>query len=171
MIPETLTLYKLIVLYMLNRVAFPLSKAQVGDFMLEKDYTDYLTLQRAVEELSDAGLLTQEKDHNRTLLAITEDGRQTLHYFGNRIGRAIKNDVNHYLKENEMTLRSESAVRGVCYRTTNGEYEAHLTAREGDVTLVDIKLSVPSEETAAAICDHWQAKNEAIYQYLVQELF
>lgn len=155
---------------MLNRVSFPLSKSQVSDFMLEKDYTDYLTLQQAFSELADAGLLTEEKNQNRTLLRITEDGRQTLRYFGNRIGKAIKADVNRYLKDNEITLRSESAVRGVCYRATNGEYEAHLTAREGDVTLVDIRLSVPTEETAAAICDNWQAKNEVIYQYLMKEL-
>jgi len=171
MVPETLTLYKLIVLYMLNRVTFPLSKAQVSDFMLEKEYTDYLTLQQAIDELSDAGLLTEEKDHSRTLLVITEDGRQTLRYFGNRIGKAIKTDINLYLKENEMTLRSESAVRGVYYKSTTGEYEAHLTAREGDITLMDIKLSVPTAETAAAICDNWQEKNETIYQYLTQELF
>lgn len=156
---------------MLNRVSFPLSRAQVSDFMLEKDYTDYLTLQRAIGELADAELLREEQDHNRTLLTITEDGRQTLHYFGSRIGRAIKSDVNRYLKDNEMTLRSESAVRGAYYKSTTGEYEAHLTAREGDVTLIDLRLSVPAEETAAAICDHWQEKNEVIYQYLVGELF
>lgn len=42
---EPLTLYKLIVLYMLNRVAFPLTKSQIGDFVLEHDYTNFLTLQ------------------------------------------------------------------------------------------------------------------------------
>ena len=42
---DPLTLYKLIVLYMLDRVTFPLTKAQVGDFILEREYTTFLTLQ------------------------------------------------------------------------------------------------------------------------------
>lgn len=37
MTQDPLTLYKLIVLYMLNRVDFPLTKAQITDFILEKN--------------------------------------------------------------------------------------------------------------------------------------
>ena len=40
---EPLTLYKLIVLYLLNKVSFPLTMAQVSDLILEKEYTSYLT--------------------------------------------------------------------------------------------------------------------------------
>ena len=43
---EPLTLYKLIVLYLLNKVSFPLTMAQVSDLILEKEYTNYLTLQQ-----------------------------------------------------------------------------------------------------------------------------
>ena len=42
---EPLTLYKLIILYMLDRVNFPLTSAQVSEFILEKEYTNFLTLQ------------------------------------------------------------------------------------------------------------------------------
>ena len=37
MLQDPLTLYKLIVLYMLNRVTFPLTAAQVSDFILGKE--------------------------------------------------------------------------------------------------------------------------------------
>ena len=42
---DVLIFYKLIVLYMLNRAAFPITKAQVADFILEKEYMDFFTLQ------------------------------------------------------------------------------------------------------------------------------
>ena len=48
---EPLTLYKLIVLYLLNKVSFPLTMAQVSDLILEKEYTSYLTLQQVINEL------------------------------------------------------------------------------------------------------------------------
>ena len=78
MTQEALTLYKLIVLYMLNRVSFPLTKAQVYDFILGKEYTDFLTLQQAISELEDAGLLSAKSMGNRTNLLITAEGKQTL---------------------------------------------------------------------------------------------
>ena len=56
-------------------------------------------------------------------------------------------------------------------QTTRNEYIAQLIAKERGVPMVDIKLTVPTEETAAAICDNWQEKNQEIYQYLTRQLF
>ena len=53
---EPLTLYKLIVLYMLDRVTFPLTTAQISEFVLDKEYTNFLTLQTAISELMETGL-------------------------------------------------------------------------------------------------------------------
>ena len=38
---ETFTLYKLIVLFMLQKVDFPLTNAQISGFILDKGYTNY----------------------------------------------------------------------------------------------------------------------------------
>lgn len=171
MLQDPLTLYKLIVLYMLNRVSFPLTTAQISDFILGKDYTNFLTLQQVINELTDAGMISSRSNRNRTHLAITEEGRETLSYFENRVNDAIKADINTYFKENELAMRNEVSVLGDYYKSTSGEYEAHLVAKDKDINLVEITLSVPVEEVAAAICDNWQKKNQEIYQYLIRELF
>ena len=74
---DPLTLYKLIILYMLQRVDFPLTKAQISDFILEKQYTSFLTLQQVISELIDADMITAHSIRNRTHLSITKEGRQT----------------------------------------------------------------------------------------------
>ena len=107
---EPLTLYKLIVLYLLNKVSFPLTMAQVSDLILEKEYTSYLTLQQVINELAQAGLITAKTLVNRTHLQITEEGRNTLSYFENRISDAIKTDIGEYLKKNELEMRNESSI-------------------------------------------------------------
>ena len=171
MMHDPLTLYKLIVLYMLDRVTFPLTKAQVGDFIQEKEYTNFFTLQQVISELIDTNLITAQSIRNRTHLAITDEGRETLHFFGNRISDAIKQDIDSYFSEKEFDLRNEVAVQGDYYKSTSGEYEAHLVAKERGNTLVDITLSVPTPELASAICDNWQKKNQDIYKYLIEQLF
>lgn len=90
MAQKSFTLYKLIVLYMLNRVSFPLTNAQISDFILEKEYTGFLTLQQAISELSEAELIQTSTKGNRTYLTITGEGRQTLTFFGSRIHPDIK---------------------------------------------------------------------------------
>ncbi len=171
MLQDPLTLYKLILLYMLDRVTFPLTQAQIYDFILAREYTNFLTLQQAIGELTDAGLISSESSINRTLLTITSEGRQTLHYFSSHINESIKQDIDAYFKEHELALRNEVSVQSSYYKSTSGEYEAHLVAKDKDITLVDITLSVPTMKVASAICENWQAKNETIYQYLIRELF
>lgn len=171
MLQDLLTLYKLIILYMLNRVSFPMTTAQVSDFILEHEYTNFLTLQQVINELTDAHLISSETIRNRTHLTITEEGRETLHFFQNRISDAIKQEINTYFRENEFSLRNEVSVLGDYYKSTSGEYEAHLVAKDRGIRVVDITLSVPDETTAAAICDNWQKKNQQIYQSLILELF
>lgn len=171
MLQDPLTLYKLIVLYMLNRVTFPMTAAQVSDFVLEKEYTNFLTLRQVISELSDSGLLSSETVRNRTYLSITDDGRETLRFFKNRINDAIKQEIDAYLGENEFSLRNEISVQGNYYKSTDGGYDAHLSAMDQDAKLVEITLPVPTEEMASAICDHWQEKNQEIYGYLIRQLF
>lgn len=171
MTQDPLTLYKLIILYMLDRAAFPLTKAQVYDFILDKGYTNFLTLQQAVSELIDAGLATAESNLNRTYLKITGEGKETLSFFGNRVNDSIKQEIDTFFAENELEMRNEISILANYYKTTYGEYEAHLQAKEKDVPLVEITLSVPDESTAAAICSSWQKKNQDIYQYLISQLF
>lgn len=156
---------------MLTRVDFPLTKAQVGDFILGKEYTNFLTLQQAIGELIDAGLVTAQSIRNRTHLTITGEGRETLRFFQNQINDSIKSDIDDFFRENEIELRNEVSILADYYKSTSGEYEAHLVAKDKNVDLVNITISVPSEETAAAICDNWQKKNQDIYQYLISQLF
>ena len=94
MMQDPLTLYKLIVLYMLDRVTFPLTKAQISDFIQEKEYTNFFTLQQVISELIDSGLITARSVRNRTHLVITDEGRETLHFFENRISDAIRQDID-----------------------------------------------------------------------------
>ncbi|MDD3206348.1 MAG: DUF4364 family protein [Lachnospiraceae bacterium] len=168
---DAITVYKLIVLYMLNRVNFKLTKTQVDDFILEKEYTNYLTLQQVIAELIDTSLIIAKTIRNRTLLSITDEGKNTLSFFKNRLSDAIKDDIDAYLRENSLELRNEVSVLSDYYKSTSGEYEAHLVAKDKELVLVDLKLSVPIEEMAVSICENWTTKNQLIYKYLTEELF
>lgn len=171
MTQDPLTLYKLIVLYMLDKVKFKLTNAQISSFILEKEYTSYMTLQQVISDLLDAELVKADTLMNRTYFSITDEGHNTLSYFGNRISDAIINDIDTFLREKHLELKNEASITANYYKSTSGEFETELIAKEKDIELVNIKLSVPTEEMAETICDGWYNKNQQIYKYLMQELF
>lgn len=171
MLQEPLTLYKLILLYLLKRAALPLSRQRVCDFILDKGYTNYFILNQAIGELIDAGMIAQQMINERSHLSLTEEGSQTLSFFQANISDVTKEEINTYLRENRLELLSEISVTANYDRVSTGEFEARLLAKEKGIPLVEITLSVPSKDTAAAICRNWREKNEEVYQMLVEKLF
>ena len=123
MTQDPLMIYKLIILYMLNKVTFPLTTAQIGDFLLGREYTGFLNLQQAISELADAHLVSakpgverrirQEKGGKDYLYfytekRITEDGKRWV------TERPIsEKDYIAYLMECDVNLHS---VRKTKYR-------------------------------------------------------
>ena len=167
---EAQTLYKLIVLTMLGKVDFPLTNAQISDFILTKEYTNYFTLQQVLSELVETELAEVHTVRNSTYYHMTGKGKETLSYFGNMVSSAIHEDMDKYFKENAIALRDEMAVRADYFPNNQGEYSVRLRVMEKDAPIIDLTLSVPTENQANNICNNWKKKNQKIYANLMQEL-
>lgn len=170
MLSDPITLYKLMILYMLEHVNFPLTNSQLTDFFLEHEYTTYFTLQQAINELLDAGLLRMESVHNTSRYEITKEGADTLSFFGNKISAAIVEDIDNYLKENKFRLRSEVGIISDYYKSTNQDYVVHCEVREGKTALINLEVSVPDKEQAEIMCGHWKERSQEIYSYVMKTL-
>ncbi len=167
---EPLTLYKLIVLYMLTKVNFPLTNSQISDFVLDAGYTTYFTLQKTFSELIESHLIRSETIRNSSYYYITDAGRETLGYFEHMISRAIQKDIDEYLKKHRLELRDEVSVTSDFYKTTNGDYAVQCKVLERNASLIDLTLTVPDKQQASAMCVNWKEKCQEIYAYLMKEL-
>ncbi len=167
---EALTQYKLIILYMLDKVDFPLTNTQISDFILEKEYTTYFTLQQAINELISAELIRTESTHNNTHYHITPAGRETLSYFPDKISDAIKQDVISYFEANSVEMKKEIHILADYYKTTNQEYAARCQIKNKETPLIDLTIRAGNKEQAEAICQNWRMQNEDVYAYLMDML-
>lgn len=166
-----LTLYKLIILFMLDRVDFPLTTSQLSQFILDKGYTDYFTVQQAINELEEDGFIHSELIRNTTQFHLNPDGKEALDLFDNQLSPAIKEDINAYFAAEKVSLRNETDIVAKCYPAKRDEYTVQCTILERNETLLEIKLNVPSLEQANLICDSWQKKSNEVYEYLIKELW
>ena len=119
---EAFTLYKLIVLYMLEKVDFPLTNGQISEFILEKGYTKYFTLQQAISEMVSAGFIREESTHNRTLYHLTDEGTETIQFFKSNISPAIRKDIDTFITEKAYELKNEVSVKADYYPNKTGDF-------------------------------------------------
>ena len=167
---DALTTYKLIILYMLDKVDFPLTNSQVSEFILDKGYTTYFTLQQAINELTDAEFIHIRHIRNSSHYSITQAGRETLEYFGKTIPKAMRKDVDQFLQEHHYKLRNENETLADYYQEKPDLFIVNCEIREGSHKLVSLSLSVTTKEQAIAICDNWKKRNADVYTYLIQTL-
>ncbi len=167
---DTFMLYKLMILYILSRVNFPLTNAQLTTFILEKEYTNYFNIQRAISELIDDAYITTKIIRNSTLYRITDSGNEILLLFDNMISSGIKEDIEAYLLENKYELQAEVSTQAEYYQVKKGEFAAHLSVIEREASIIDLTLLVTSQEEAISLCNNWREKSSDVYAYLMSTL-
>lgn len=155
---------------MLQKVDFPLTNGQISEFILGKGYTNYFKLQQAISEMVDAGFLQEEQFHNRTLYHLTEPGTETIHFFKNKISPAIQDDIDSFLKEKKYDLKNEVSVKADYYRNEHQEYSVRCQVLENEIPLIDLMLTVPTENEAETISNNWPKKNQEIYALIMKTL-
>ena len=96
MIENTSTLYKMIILYMLKKVTFPLSNSQITNFLLDHEYTTYFHIQQTIHDLMDTHLILERKQGNSICYEITPEGQKTLSYFEKNMSDSIHSVLFFY---------------------------------------------------------------------------
>ncbi len=167
---EPITLYKLIVLYMLDRVDFPLSNGTITEFMLESGYTDFATTQQVIGIIQDDNLIHAASNRRNTSYTLTDEGRDMLEYFGNKISDEIKKEVNEFLSRNKYELKQAANITSEMYQTGTGDYAVHCAVRENNSNLIDLTLSVPDADMAGTMCDNWRERSQEIYEFIMRRM-
>ena len=170
MTTEALTQYKLMILYLLYSVNYPLTNTQLSGFFLDNEETTYFTLQECISDLTEASLIEKKESQSTTRYEITEEGKQTLKFFEEEIPRLAKEDMEQFLEKNKFRLQNEAAIHTDYQKQEDEEYLVQVELRESRSILCEIKLTVPDEESAKSVCKAWKEKSGKLYSYLLSEL-
>lgn len=145
---EPFTIYKLTILYMLDKAGFPLSNTQISNFFLEKEYTDYFRVQEVIGDLVNADLINFKSTHSNTQYTLTAAGKETLGFFKDKITDGIESDVKSFFTDNKLEFRQENSILADYYRTTDRKYAVRCQVRSESTTIIDLTLSVGTKEQA-----------------------
>ena len=105
---DSIVLYKLIILYMLDRVDFTLTNSQISDFVLTKGYTNYFTLQEAIN-----GLIECDTPHiikGRIVKVKNTEREEQFDQRGNHIGAEVHEVISNKMIFNVLTPNGFKAL-------------------------------------------------------------
>ena len=155
---------------MLNKVNFPLSNSQIAEFMLDRQYTNYFTLQEVLNSLANDGFVQILTYRSSTQYKLTREGIDTISFFDSKISPAIREDIDKYLKENKYDLKCEVGTTSDYYKSTGGDYIVHCQVKEGNTNLIELNIAVPLEQQADAMCAKWKDASQDIYDFVIHKL-
>ena len=168
---EGLLLYKLIILFMLDRTDYTMTNTLISNFIIEKGYTNMFNLLEALSELIDNNFISTDTIRDTIHYKITDSGEEALSYFENRLPYAIKQDILDYLKSEKINVKNESEIYADYYYNDSNWYTVQCIIKDRKEVLMDLKFDVPTKSQAETICNNWRTKSSSIYEYLVNQLW
>ncbi len=167
---ETITFYKLIILYTLSKVKSPIPSGIISDYIISRGYTNYFTIQNAFGELLQTDMIEEDSTYHMTYYMITDIGKESLELFGAPLSYKMRDEIDEYLKSKRYDIANESSFISDYHRTEVGSYLATCTLREGTHVLFHVELDVATEEDAVKVCENWKESCEAVYQTAIRQL-
>ncbi|MCI8870575.1 MAG: DUF4364 family protein [Lawsonibacter sp.] len=153
---------KLLVLYIMDRVAAPITFLQLLELALCDAGVDYFSLNQAVSHMVETGHLSAEGER----YAITEKGRHNSGICQSSLPYSVRRHCDDNLIRVNDALRREEQVRAVLTAQDNGACTLELYLADSSGPLMELRLLVPSREKGEALARRFKAAPEQTYQQI-----
>ncbi len=163
-------IYKLTILYLLSKVDFPMTNSQISEFIVGHGYTNFFKVQETIAELVENNFLVEESTHNRTFYRLTDEGLQTVTYFGSDLSDGITEDIDQFLIDKRYELRNEVSVKADYFPNQDDTYSVNCQIDEKGITIMNLTIQVPAEDEASSIATNWGLKSQEIYAFIMSKL-
>ena len=154
---------KLLVLYIMDRVAAPIGFFTLIDLAMCDEGVDYFLLNQSIDHLVETGHLTLANE----LYAITDKGRRNSEICESSLPFSVRSKCDKRLRELNETLKREAQVRGSAVQTEDGSWTVALALDDDNGNLLTLSALVGSRERAESVVRRFKARPEIVYQNLL----
>lgn len=161
---------KLLVLYIMSRVAAPISFDALTELVMSCEAIDYFLFAQEVGDLVASGHLALGDDG---LYTVTERGRTNSGIMEDSISSPIRGKANRALADLNAALRRDAQVTAQVVEESEGRCRVELGLADDAGSLFSLSLEAPSKELGEKIVRHYHDAPEdrfnAILSLLLQE--
>jgi len=157
---------KLLVLYIMNRIAAPISFNQLHELALCDAGVDYFSLTQVVQHLVETEHLTLQGE----LHGITEKGRRNCRICEGSLPYSVRRRCDENLAAINAKLRRDAQIRGELLARENGTFTVSLALDDDAGNLLKLELLTPSEEQGKYLVSQFKEHPEQVYNGILNAL-
>lgn len=165
---EELAQNKLLILYIIQESNFIFSKNRLTEFLLEKNYMNFFSIQQYLGELFESGFIEIIENEDTNQINLLEKGKSALELFIGKIPEKIKKDLEIEFNTQKIQKKKETQVLTEYYQREDGQYIVNLKLVENGDTLYSLYLNVASKEQAEIVSQSWKEKTDFIYSETIK---
>jgi len=163
---------KLLILYLINRMELSMSRSQITDFVMSKDFMNYYVFEQTLADMVEQDLLetTVEngQDANTTRYTVSNNGLISLEYFESHIPRPLRLLINQYVEENRGKVKRDYEVTATYFpNVETNDFQVKCGVYEDRRVLLELAVSVDTREQAKLIQANWRNNASLLYQHVI----
>ncbi len=160
---------KLIILFVFEKMAIPLSESTVLDVCSsDNNWLTYMECKQFLSELVETNLLYRVPKSE--CLNITQDGVSCLSLFFTRIPSSIRDEISDYSRENRMRFKKRQSYFCDYTKNNDGSYTVIMKINNDISTLMELKMVVANRQLAKYLYKSWVDKASQTYAMLYDTL-
>lgn len=167
---NTLAEGKVIILYILEKIAKPVTNDALLNIVTTLTDMNYFYFQQFLLDLMDEKYVVCYTKENDELYEITQDGKQTLKLIGDIIPGITKLRIDTNLKDNLNEIEESLSISADFIPHSENEYSVKCKITESNTTLFEIQTFAGSREQAKKIVDNWLENATEIYPQILNIL-
>ena len=157
---------KLLVLYIMDRTAGPITFLQLFELALCDAGVDYFSLTQAVDHMVATGQLIKEEDR----YSITDKGRRNSQICESSLPRSVRRHCDENLVQVNQAIQQEAQVRTQIMDREDGTATLCLTLNDSTSSLLHLALLTPGRSQAEAWASAFQKDPSALYLNIIKLL-
>lgn len=155
---------KLLILYIMSRVAAPIGLDTLTDLALCDEGVDYFLFAQALEQLVESGHLTKDDGGYYT---ITEKGRTNGGIMESSLPIVVRGRCDRSLARVNAALRRNAQITAQVTQDASERCQVELGLRDDLGPLFDLRLSVPSLAQGESIAQRFRERPEDTFNAIL----
>ena len=158
------TLQKLILLFVFDKMEVPLSEETIVDMCsVTNNWIPQMECRPVLMQLLDTAFIYRVSASHESLYTITAEGRVCLAHFFVRIPASLRENISDFVRQNRMKYRRRQEYQTDYFKNADGTYTVVLKILEPAQPVLEIKMNMPSRQTAKQVNNQWEEKAPQVF--------
>lgn len=158
---------KLLVLYIMSRVMYPVDLQKIYELAYQDDCLSYFDLAQAVPQMVESGHL-EEVEGKRYV--ITEKGREACAVTEDAVAYPVMQRAQAAVDRYNRAVRRSSFVKTSVRQREGGDYSVSLSLNDEVSDLLKMELMAPTQKHAYRLAAAFSENAETIYRLIMDQL-